>query len=394
MKMKLSPKPKIKTRLKTNLVYVAWTLGLASLVTGAVFLYLNLGSVDNVFAGGSSYSSTKTGTWTTNSTWTGGVAPGTTGITDNITFNTNHTVNSGTLDVGNNATFTINGSATLYITGDLVVNNSFTLNNYGTLIITGDMIVKNGAAITINGGGLVQIGGNASLGNNALLTVNGTLTIDGTLSFGSNPSFAGAGTVSTGSGCASWSGSGTCSTGSLPVKLLSFDALSDNGSVNLTWVTASEENNDFFTLERTVDGVNYNLVATIPGAGTTLKESTYTYQDASPLEGKSYYRLTQTDFDGKKEVFNNVSVNVEPSAASFKIYPNPLVGNTLKITIAKPEAGTIEVRDMKGNKITSKTIGSDDGNFEIGLNENLQPGFYYVSYKTASAIKIERFIKQ
>jgi hypothetical protein len=396
MKMKLSPRPKLKTNLKTNLTVAAWALGIASAVTGVVFLYFNLGTFETAFAAGSSYTSTKTGSWSTNSTWSGGTAPPSTNINgDVITINNNHVINASGLDAKNNAVITIRSNATLVVTGDLVVDNNLILNNSGNLVITGNLITKNGAAITINnGGGIAKISGAATFAQNAVVRVNGILNVGGAVSFGSNAVFSGTGTVTAAAGCNSWAGPGTCSTGSLPVKLVAFNAENNNGSVRLTWKTASEENNDYFTIERTTDGSAYEFISKVSGNGTTLNSSAYEYVDATPLEGKSYYRLSQTDFDGKKEIFNNVTVDVALTSASFKIYPNPLVGNTLNISISKPEEGSIEIRDVKGNQIISKSTGRDDDNFQITLNESVQPGFYFVSYKTASAVKVERFVKQ
>ncbi len=393
--MKLSPKVAPKTRMKTTFVYAAWTLGIASFITGLAFLYFNLGYYEQVYAAGSTYTSTRTGNWTTNSTWTGGTTPPTTDINgDDITIRTNHTVNSGTLTAKNNAIITIQTSAVLYITGDLIVDNNFTLNNSGSLVITGDLITKNGANVTINGGGNMKVFGDASFAQNAILKVNGTLNVAGAITFGANPSFFGTGAVVTGSGCGSWTGVGTCSMGSLPVKLVSFKAKNYNGVVKISWQTASEENNDFFTVSRTTDGENYTSVATIPGAGTTGKLSSYEFEDVSPLEGKSYYMLTQTDFDGKTESFSTVEVEVEASPVGFSIYPNPLVGNVLNVSISNPEEGSVEIRDMRGNPIIAKVVHNGDSNFKLNLSNNLQAGVYYIHYKTATTVKVERFVKQ
>ena len=90
------------------------------------------------------------------------------------------------------------------------------------------------------------------------------------------------------------SGSGS----SLPIELLFFDATPNQRVVDLNWATASELNNDYFTIERSKDGITWEALETISGAGTTNQRSEYNSIDALPFAGISYYRLKQTDYDG------------------------------------------------------------------------------------------------
>lgn len=395
-KARISNKQGAKMRTRGVLTYVAWSFALVSVIGVGVFVYLNLGNIENVFAAGSTYTSKQTGNWTANSSWLAGSAPGTTGLNgDNITINGTHTITSGSLSVDNNVTITIKSGATLYISGNLTVDNNLILNNSGTLIITGGLSAHNNAAVTINGGGTAKISGNAAFNNNATLLVQGTLQVVGSLAFGNNNSFSGNGNVVLGSGCSFWAGPGNCSTGTLPVKLLSFTAEPANGSVVLNWKTATEENNEFFTLERTSDGVNYKAIATIPGAGTTVKITNYSYEDSSPIVGKSYYRLSQTDYDGKSETFKHITVDVAATeGSSFTIFPNPLTGSELNVSIQDAGEGSIEILNMKGEKLSTHVVSGDEKEFKMHLGDNFQPGFYYVNYKTASGVKTAKLLKQ
>ncbi len=89
------------------------------------------------------------------------------------------------------------------------------------------------------------------------------------------------------------------SSGALPIELTSFDARAQGNAVIIDWVTASEKNNDYFTIERSSDGKNYLPLEEVDGAGNSSKKLSYTTTDQFPLSGTSYYRLKQTDFDGK-----------------------------------------------------------------------------------------------
>lgn len=94
----------------------------------------------------------------------------------------------------------------------------------------------------------------------------------------------------------------------LPVTLVDFSAKYHSSAVHLVWNTASEINNDYFVIERSVNGVEFEAIGTIYGMGTTNMAQTYTYEDKEPLEGTVYYRLNQVDYNGEFEIHPIVSV--------------------------------------------------------------------------------------
>ncbi|NTW33943.1 MAG: hypothetical protein HGB12_15230 [Bacteroidetes bacterium] len=97
----------------------------------------------------------------------------------------------------------------------------------------------------------------------------------------------------------------------LPVELLEFNANAVCGEIELDWITASETNNDFFTIERSVDAVTFSIVGYMNGAGNSNEIIRYSYTDKNPIPGISYYRLKQTDFDGKFTFSPIVAVKME-----------------------------------------------------------------------------------
>ena len=86
--------------------------------------------------------------------------------------------------------------------------------------------------------------------------------------------------------------------GALPVLLSSFTATVNNDKVFLDWTTQTETNNKYFTIERSADGVNFNLSGKVNGAGNSANTNTYRLIDYAPLPGINYYRLSQTGNDG------------------------------------------------------------------------------------------------
>jgi len=95
----------------------------------------------------------------------------------------------------------------------------------------------------------------------------------------------------------------------LPIELEIFEGNNINGVNKLYWVTATEINNDYFTIERSRDGEFWKEIGTVEGGGNTNTPSMYELYDNTYIDGINYYRLTQTDFDGKSETFNIISIN-------------------------------------------------------------------------------------
>lgn len=111
----------------------------------------------------------------------------------------------------------------------------------------------------------------------------------------------------------------------LPVELLYFNAVANGPIVNLSWKTAKETDNDFFTVERSFNGLDFETLGTVKGAGTSFEPLLYSYADERPYKGLSYYRLKQTDFNGDVTTHNIVSVEMGDAddVEKFVVHPNP-----------------------------------------------------------------------
>ncbi|MFM7728476.1 MAG: T9SS type A sorting domain-containing protein, partial [Flavobacteriales bacterium] len=166
----------------------------------------------------------------------------------------------------------------------------------------------------------------------------------------------------------------------LPVELLNFSAVPNNDVVDLTWTTASETNNDYFTVERSVDGNRFEPVRTVDGAGTITHERTYMTIDQQPFKGVSYYRLKQTDYDGKVSYSSVVAVKMESGRNFFQVVPNPASGEfTLLFSERSFQHRLIRVLDLSGRVVKEQLIGADDPStlrFDIS---GFSGGIYYVS---------------
>lgn len=181
-------------------------------------------------------------------------------------------------------------------------------------------------------------------------------------------------------------GDGTSGGSSLPIELLSFNAkLNGNGQVQLDWATAIEIENDYFTVERSADGSEFEAVATIAGAGNSILENRYQAVDEAPMDGLSYYRLKQTDFDGSFTYSPLRTVLVARAAnqvkASVRVFPNPSNGNVqVQIEGISGEA-TLTVTDMQGRVVHAQKLAEERyyGAVNVNLRDKLLPGVYQLS---------------
>jgi surface protein len=110
----------------------------------------------------------------------------------------------------------------------------------------------------------------------------------------------------------------------LPIDLLYFKASAANDGVILEWETASEINNDYFTIEKSTNNKNWEIVQTLMSAGNSNKVTHYSTFDYYPYKGVSYYRLKQTDFDGSYKYSDVKIVSYDDNSSIFSVFPNPV----------------------------------------------------------------------
>lgn len=154
----------------------------------------------------------------------------------------------------------------------------------------------------------------------------------------------------------SFSGGGGGTTGdisSFPIELIVFDAnLMANNEVKLTWQTAWEMNNDYFTIQRSLDGNFFENLQQVATKGNSTTLQSYQSFDKNPYTGRSYYRLKQTDIDGHFSYSPLKEIEIVENG-DYNIFPNP-INQTLSIR-SNTALSEIEIWDMVGKKILSIT---------------------------------------
>ena len=185
----------------------------------------------------------------------------------------------------------------------------------------------------------------------------------------------------------------------LPIELTEFNVeyLPEVDEVALNWITASERDNDRFEVERSTDGVNFEVIRTVKGAGTTNYETQYYVIDAEPFVGVNYYRLNQFDIDGNSEYSEVRTVNIlDDFYDMLSLFPNPTTGKTEVIfnSYSKGEA-FLNVIGADGKVIVNTSVDVERGGNKLNLDlSEQQRGVYIVSITTRDKTYKSRLVKK
>ena len=187
----------------------------------------------------------------------------------------------------------------------------------------------------------------------------------------------------------------------LPIELVSFDAAvaPNNTDVRLTWSTASEHNNAYFTIEHMFDG-EAAIIDTVEARGGVGEGADYSYLHINQPAGTHYYRLQQTDFDGTVTVASDwVAVVVESGdqpVLSASVAPNPGKCQNIRISVTGISDGKFRyvVTSMSGQTIIDRTIGTAGANsYQIDATDwNLQPAMYLIKVFTSDNQTVSKFV--
>lgn len=161
----------------------------------------------------------------------------------------------------------------------------------------------------------------------------------------------------------------------LPVALIAFEGRAAGEGVQLDWITATEHDNDYFDIERSVDGSVFAAIGRLNGAGTTQQETRYRFFDPSPVNGMNYYRLKQVDVDGHAEYSEVSPVFFRADDGPLMMVPNP---GTDQVRVLLPHAMKgcmVSVTDATGREVLSATASTDQ---PVLSTDRLPRGVYSV----------------
>lgn len=177
----------------------------------------------------------------------------------------------------------------------------------------------------------------------------------------------------------------------LPVELIYFNAFVETNKVKLTWETASESNNNYFEIQRSIDLRNWEVVNQLPGAGNSQQRLYYSVYDENPFLGTSYYRLVQFDFDGKSSASGIKAVKVtglegnKDLLVSFSALRNQI---HIRSSFLHPMVGTITIYDVNGNVKYSSVESVESGENYYKVNQSFETGLHLLKLETQKATKL------
>ena len=179
----------------------------------------------------------------------------------------------------------------------------------------------------------------------------------------------------------------------LPVTLINYTAkLNTDGTVQLTWLTASEINNNYFRLLRSNDGSNFITIATLTGAGNSNLQNRYSFTDLSPLNGTNYYQLVQYDKDGKKADLGIRTVEATLKNVDFIAYPNPS-SHLVNLSFEPNIYQKVELVDVSGKVLSTKLLGKQTDKISFDIS-NFASGIYHLRLSGKGKTSIKQIIKQ
>ncbi|HMJ48028.1 MAG TPA: hypothetical protein VK498_11910, partial [Ferruginibacter sp.] len=158
----------------------------------------------------------------------------------------------------------------------------------------------------------------------------------------------------------------------IPVKLISFTGQETKYGNALSWETAQETNNAFFSIDHSLDGLSYSSIGKVAGAGTTSMPQKYTFLHNAPSPGQHYYRLAQTDIDGKINYSPVVALNQKKEISHLRVSPNPVKDRIVFPGFA-PGKQSFMVFDYFGKKIMQGVLMGD-----LRIPSTLPAGTYYL----------------
>lgn len=175
----------------------------------------------------------------------------------------------------------------------------------------------------------------------------------------------------------------------LPVELTSFRAKRNGAYVELNWSTSTEVDNEMFVLEHSTNGIDFNKVTEIEGAGNSIVDQYYSFLHENPSKGNNYYRLKQIDFDGDYE-YSDVELIWIEGYAEIIVYPNPTIGEINFKTETEMNILSYGIYNQFGKLVQQgQDISSDDS---ILIYSEIPNGNYFLELKTEQGTFIKRIL--
>jgi hypothetical protein len=166
----------------------------------------------------------------------------------------------------------------------------------------------------------------------------------------------------------------------LPVGFISFDAENlNNQFIELHWATEWEKNNNYFSIERSKDGISWEPIGEIRSKGNNNQTKEYNYLDYTPMNGINYYRLKQIDIDGAIQYSGLVKVYFGITSNMVEMYPNPSTGYIyFKNPTSTSNQFQVTIRDMYSRVIMDQQLFFEQHSEKMIDLQQLAEGMYLI----------------
>jgi len=187
--------------------------------------------------------------------------------------------------------------------------------------------------------------------------------------------------------------------GPLPVEFLNITATQKGAGVSINWSTASESNNKYFDIEKSIDGSTWTTLSSLNGAGNSSTVKSYAAYDAKPVAGLNYYRIKQVDVDGKFKFSPVAKVKISIEKTGVSVLANPFVNNiTVDFLSNSNQFVNVKLSDVSGKVISTEKWKLTKGSSRSMLNNvaNIQRGMYILTVVDEEGVVIynNKLIKQ
>ncbi len=175
----------------------------------------------------------------------------------------------------------------------------------------------------------------------------------------------------------------------LPVSLSNFSGIAENGVNILSWTTTSEHNNDYFSVERSGDGINFQAFTQVKGVGSSLEENFYGARDHNPINGVTYYRLKQVDFNGQF-VYSDIIALDNRDHSEVNVFPIPTDKIITVTLVENPDKHIpVSIRNAVGEHVISTEFKSK---IEVVDVSELPAGVYFITIIINDESIVKKFI--
>ncbi|MFL5730995.1 MAG: PKD domain-containing protein, partial [Cytophagaceae bacterium] len=175
----------------------------------------------------------------------------------------------------------------------------------------------------------------------------------------------------------------------LPVEWTEVNAVQKENGIAVTWATSKEENNDYFVIQRSEDGLHFSNIGQLDGRGSSTSISSYEFIDMTPGDGENYYRIVQYDRN-KDFSYSNVVSALPEGKISIQVSPNPSE-SSFDVHIIGGDKASYSVMDVLGRELTSN-ISAGSKNFSFGAD--LAEGVYFLRVNTGDQVLTQKLVKE